>query len=441
MSIASDPTPCSASKGNGLLPVDPYQSLRVHFGMLLGVEDFATWSAYHRGKMWLHNAWLHGAGTIWGLAVSEDSTHGEIRVAPGLAIDALGREMRLEADACVSVARWYEQHREDPDLNAELLEEGGVRFDAHVVMQFKACLSRQVPAMSEPCDGAGTSTAYSRVVETVELLLVPGLAPRLPSPMPYHRLRLLFRLEDPVEENEAVVDSDQEVLDRRSQILSAPAESQPALYLEALREFAARDQLEIRPATTAEGDQRSLFPALDPAPLVLADLTGLTLSAAEGGTLTAGLVDNTVRRTILPTTTIQELLGGASSGAGPDDAGGPRIDPSSVTIAGTMIRFPIVGESPISVTIPSAITVSLFDATAGWSELVIESAVFDATEQVITVQLQDAPPTGLLIRLIVRGSGPMPLLGENRVPLAGALGGSPGGQHQGIDFVHMFETT
>ena len=76
----------------GLLRLDPFSSLNVHFGMLLGVEDFRTVDAYHRGKMWLHSAWLHRQGTIWGLAVTTDKPSSEVRVSPGLAVDGLGRE-------------------------------------------------------------------------------------------------------------------------------------------------------------------------------------------------------------------------------------------------------------------------------------------------------------------------------------------------------------
>ena len=62
-----------------MLPVDPFRSLYVHFGMLLGVDDFRTVDAYHRGKMWFHSAWLHRQGTLWGLAVQLDQAMGEVR--------------------------------------------------------------------------------------------------------------------------------------------------------------------------------------------------------------------------------------------------------------------------------------------------------------------------------------------------------------------------
>jgi hypothetical protein len=138
-----------------LLPVDPFNALRIHFGMLLGVDDFETEQAYHRGKMRLHNAWLHGHGVVWGLGVSSDLPSGEIRVEPGLALDAAGHELHLDALACVSAGAWFDAHRNDPGMTVTESDGGStVAFDAHVVMSFRACQTRQVPALSDPCDGS-----------------------------------------------------------------------------------------------------------------------------------------------------------------------------------------------------------------------------------------------------------------------------------------------
>jgi hypothetical protein len=161
MANTPDMTPCSsAESSNGLSA--PFYSLRYHFGMLLGVSDFETDQSYHRGKMWLHNSWLHREGVVWGFDVQLDTDHGEIRVKPGLALDAAGRELHLKQDACLNAAAWFEAHREDAGF--EFTEDDtSITFDAHVVIRFKTCLTRQVPALSEPCEGGGTGTAYSRV--------------------------------------------------------------------------------------------------------------------------------------------------------------------------------------------------------------------------------------------------------------------------------------
>src|SRR5688500_2769616 len=138
------------TNGSALLPISPFYAPRYHFGMLLGVDDFESEQAYHRGKVRLHNAWLHRAGVVWGLRVDaprmeggDGSLKGGPRVAPGLALDGVGRELFLSALACVNLPAWYEAHREDPELQeiVEIGEDGTVTFDAHVVARFRACLS------------------------------------------------------------------------------------------------------------------------------------------------------------------------------------------------------------------------------------------------------------------------------------------------------------
>src|SRR6266550_6444194 len=185
--------------GSELLPLSPFSSLNYHFGMLLGVDDFETEQAYHRAKMWLHNAWLHREGVVWGFGVTVDDDRGEIRVKPGLALDAAGHELHLDAEYCINVGEWFDKHEKDPDFN--LVPNS---FEARVVLCFRACLNRQVPALMEPCDNGGTGTAYSRVRETLEILLLPNRAPK--RVYPYHRLRLMFGLAEPETLEQAKLD-------------------------------------------------------------------------------------------------------------------------------------------------------------------------------------------------------------------------------------------
>src|SRR5690349_2281175 len=95
--------------GDVALPVNPFVSNRYHFGMLLGVADLEAEQAYHRGKSWLHNAWLHGTGAVWGLRVEIRADHGEVVVAPGLAVDGHGRELSVADPMCVDLVRWFDE--------------------------------------------------------------------------------------------------------------------------------------------------------------------------------------------------------------------------------------------------------------------------------------------------------------------------------------------
>ena len=90
--ITSDTSPCGGggatmADGDGLLPANPYTALQFHFGMLLGVDDLEVSQAYPRGKMRLHNSWLHREGVVWGFNVRLNERN-ELAVSPGLALDA-----------------------------------------------------------------------------------------------------------------------------------------------------------------------------------------------------------------------------------------------------------------------------------------------------------------------------------------------------------------
>lgn len=449
---------------SGLSPVNPFRSLLVHFGMLLGVDDFETIDSYHRGKMWLHSAWLHRQGAVWGLRVSLSEEQDEIRVTPGLAVDGLGRELYLGSPACLDIGSWYEEHKDDPEVQAavEVAEDGTVRFDGHVAIRFKSCLARQVPALTEPCDSTGATTAYSRVIETVELLLLPGKTPQWRTPpgvLPYHRLRLLFGIEEAItDDDDSVVATDQDVLDVRGDILALDQAEQPTAYLEAFRRFSALDEMDLVPAATDEGDAFALFPDKDPALLPLADITDIVLTPAQNSwNVTGGKVDNCVRPVHVATSTIQELLCGPICSCisdaeepkppmvGPDiplgDAGGPRIDtdPESLALAGEEIIFKVGFSTLLQASVKAeGLSVSSFDMREGWKDEVVDSVTYNSKSQVVTVQLKNAPG-GTLVRLIVKGTGKFPFLGRNRIPLAGAIGGPPGGEMNGNDFVFMFK--
>jgi hypothetical protein len=454
---------------NEMLPVDPFRSLYVHFGMLLGVDDFQTLDAYHRGKMWYHSAWLHGQGVIWGLEVvlpelpiadddfeAEPTIDGEVKVQPGLALDGLGRELYLEHSACLNIAAWYQAHQDDDDLQSivEVDEEtGDISFDAHVSLEFRGCLSRQVPALSEPCDGTSTTTAYSRVVETVKVCMNPGAASEHGKDS-YHRLRLLFGIDQPeVDEEGVTTESDQDVLDARIEIESASEEQKAALCQQWFKHFAILDEMDITPESEAGTTQFSSFPRTTPGTIVLANINGLRLHLEdEVWSVIQGSVDNMVRPFLLPTCTIQDLLcsGLAVGESSPEpieseetaavqDAGGPRIDEQSIELEGTeMLHFNVLGGPLMKASADAqGLCISAFDTRDGWIPVTIKTVSYDPDSNRVSVELRDAPG-GNLIRLIVKGTGESPFMGRNRIPLAGGSESGPGSIHNGTDFVFMF---
>jgi hypothetical protein len=424
-----------------LLPLSPFQALHYHFGMLLGVDDFETEQAYHRAKMRLHNAWLHRAGVVWGFDVRLDQSAGEIRVTPGLALDAAGHELHLQTDACVNVGEWFDLHRDDAGVVIGGDADNPL-FDAYVVIRFKACLNRQVPALLEPCDNAATGTAYSRVFETIEILLLPNQAPA--PVLPYHRLRLLAGLDQPHTESEdptTVTESDQAVLDALAQLKTLPSGEQTAAYLNAFHRFAALDEIDLQPASSEDGARLLLFPGQDDEALVLADITGIQLQRSNNGwTLTAGSVDTALRPTHIATATQQDLLAAALAGAGSANTGstaGPRADAGSITISDSEISLTFDQPlQPASVT-AAAFSVSVFDSSSGWQIFTPDDPpALSNDDKTVTLTLSAASlPAQGLVRLIARGSGPTPLLGANLLPRAGATTAAPAAQ--GADFVSL----
>ena len=113
----------------------PHDPDRVYYanGVLLDEKDFREEQTYHRSRLARALGCLHGHGTVAGLnvtpvtvelrengAVVEDRH--VIRVAPGLAIDRLGRLIELSEAYCIRAQKWFEtQVRENPGAVAESL--------------------------------------------------------------------------------------------------------------------------------------------------------------------------------------------------------------------------------------------------------------------------------------------------------------------------------
>jgi hypothetical protein len=446
----SDTSPCggaTATDGDSLLPANPYTALQFHFGMLLGVDDLEVSQAYPRGKIRLHNSWLHREGVVWGFNVRLNDRN-ELAVAPGLALDAAGHELHLDREACVDLGKWYGKNKDDPAFTFTPAESGGVTFDVHVVARFRACLSRQVPAISAPCADGESDTAYSRAIETVELLLRPGKAPT--KDLHYHRLRILFSLEP--DDTTKYPEASQ----ARADVLALALEQQPAAYLTAFRRLAALDEIDLLPQQAATGVSASIFPE-DPTEVVLADVTGVFVTPGANGDFAIGTplptIDVTVRPSHVATATIQELLCGplfgaaASGGDGGGGEGGGSTDPAG---SGNTIRRtgPVVVDAKlltrsIQFTVdrpladgtldPAAFSVTEYTDADGWSTLDVKK-ISVLTSGAVSVELKDAP-AGKLVRFIARGTGPTPLLAKNDLVPLGAPGASGG--DDGVDFVRM----
>ncbi|CAB5150532.1 hypothetical protein D3OALGA1CA_4392 [Olavius algarvensis associated proteobacterium Delta 3] len=147
----------------------PWSHVRFHYGQLLGVEDFnQEQMAFIHGKQ-IRNALLHGSGTVWGLKVKDHEDLSEVlAVEPGLALDALGREIYLPEEFCLDVSGI---HKSDLWGKLETVSLRPFIKRAFVVVRFSQCLSQRVPAIRPPCSPEDQTAEYARVNDSFHISL------------------------------------------------------------------------------------------------------------------------------------------------------------------------------------------------------------------------------------------------------------------------------
>lgn len=156
-------------------------------GVLLDDQDFLSEQSYLRGRLARALAALHGFGTIAGLAVScaaDENPERELKVAPGLALDRLGRLIEVRRTQCLRLVRWFahEATREE-SRRAELLaarvadsgHPGAHRMFLDVSLRFAICPHGKTPAFASGPFNSTDHVVASRLADAFELTL--DLAP------------------------------------------------------------------------------------------------------------------------------------------------------------------------------------------------------------------------------------------------------------------------
>jgi hypothetical protein len=433
--LGADAPPCDCGAcSSGDLPVNPFVALRVAYGMLLGEEDFRVLMGNPRGKQMLHSAWLHGSGVVWGYDVVADGAW-SLRIGEGLAIDGMGRELLNDSTACVDVRKLVDDSVTDDD-------EGCATQTIHacVVVEFDSCLSAPVPTLADPCDVTRKHDDYSRVVERVRFSVRDGCCRS--GYRPYHRVRVLLGLDcvgtpDP---------SGHEALEARRAVAAAPAGKRPHQLLEAFRTLAALDSIDRHPAVETGDCYPTLFPVDEDGTAVALACVDIRVRVRDGCPEIMGIdVDPSGRDTLLPTATIQELACGLApgviSGHDGDDGGGPQVIGEEVSLSknGRQLIIPVT--APLAHgSVPGSVRITSLSAgrAGGWVAEDIYDTRYDTSRQAIVVELADRPVNNL-IRVIVDGTGPKPVMGADpAVPLAGVVGGPAGTRHDGHDAVWTF---
>ncbi|MDD9206911.1 hypothetical protein PU560_10590 [Georgenia sp. 10Sc9-8] len=451
------PLPCGCGGGveddlcaPAELPENPFVALRVAAGMLLGESDFRVMLGNPRGKLMLHNAWLHGAGVVWGLPVRYDPDLDELHVGAGLAVDGRGRELRLEGSWCVNVLDWAqewvrthparpgtaEEGTDSPEVKSTRPkgDDGGRSLSLWVVLEPCPCLDRKVPALADPCDVTRRHDDYSRVVEQARVRIVDTD----PTPqLPYPRVRALLGLVDPAGGGPPV----QEALQEAAAVVARPQHERARALLAAMRRMAAKDVTELGPPTpagTPRGEE--LYPVTEDCSAVVLARLGVDLTE-DGDCLRVRevYVDPAVRRAVLPTTTIQELTCGLAPGVlggeQSTDAGGPRLRKIRWSSRRTQVRLHLTAPAAPGSEESAVAVSSLSDEGRGWAHDGVRHIRLEDDGRCVVVDL-DRAPAYETVRIIVRGTGEAPLFGaEPRVPFAGPADGPPAGAHDGHDAV------
>ncbi len=188
------------AKAEDSLPL-PEGPDRVHYatGVLLGAEDFQAEQDYHRSRLARALAYAMGHGTLAGLAVTHEAaqaadatnpaTSERLLVAPGLAIDRLGRMIEVVKPRCLKLDDWYQA--QSPQLlrqawhDADNLWTGspsGVAADLFV--RFVVCERGKTPAFASDAFDSFDSVTAARLRDGFEMALILRQETSPPRPQP-----------------------------------------------------------------------------------------------------------------------------------------------------------------------------------------------------------------------------------------------------------------
>jgi hypothetical protein len=152
-------------------------------GALLTQEHFRLEQTYHRSRLARILSMLHGYGTVVGLNVAwlppEGGPDVEIEVAPGIAVDRLGRLIEHGQRSCLRLGVWFDQQVATPEGRARI--DAGLRPPAaglpdHVVIDvylaFEACGRVPEPAFATANTDTLDGVQPSRLLDAADLTLL-----------------------------------------------------------------------------------------------------------------------------------------------------------------------------------------------------------------------------------------------------------------------------
>jgi hypothetical protein len=374
------------------LPGDPWSRLRYHYGQLLSADDFQSEQNAMVLRRRLHNALLHGLGTVCGLGVSaepSDPPQTRLLVGEGLAIDAYGREIYVNETQCLDIIGLHASDvwetlalsplamPENPDGDPLSDTRRG-----YITLCYEACLSNQVPAITPPCGDASKALAFSRVNDRFRIDLVAE------APADSHPLQ---RDGWPPEARDGQTDPRARLLDF---LLDFPGFG---LSL------------------------RQLWNASENSALLLAVVDLVHEEGTEGELTRVEAIDNSPRA-VLPAVrmTAEQLLRQRLAGA--DTTPSLKLlsigDNSESADATTLPEYTLRFSAELEVATVNGDSIQVHALEGGGWTAPLAVTVSAAGDQV-SVALDAAPAADTRLQLHLIGGGPQPLMGSAGLPLDG----------------------
>jgi hypothetical protein len=155
----------ATSSTNGSCPacgLREFERNRWFDGKLLVTRDFEGEQEYLRGKQRLHNAFLHGFGTVCGLRVAEHPQAAcrsrWVVLEPGLAQDCCGHEIVVPEATTIDLRGEIEEALADRGLDE-------FPVDVYVRLCYEESADEPVPALLDDCGCGDTALEHNRTRE------------------------------------------------------------------------------------------------------------------------------------------------------------------------------------------------------------------------------------------------------------------------------------
>lgn len=126
---------------------------RYFYSMLLEEPDLTVEQSFHLGNLRRHTAEMHGFGTVCGLRVVETDCHEEVVLRAGVAVDCLGREIRVDCDVKIDLREAVAQAVAARAGESGQYKEPGCRpepVDVYVSLCYDEVEERPVQAIGGP---------------------------------------------------------------------------------------------------------------------------------------------------------------------------------------------------------------------------------------------------------------------------------------------------